>query len=166
MLNTQIDAALFVKMAIDNWHLQNDRLQKLLETLTDEQLANPTAPGRNTGRYLVGHLAAVHDAMLPLLGFTDKLFPALTALFITSGENTSMAYPPLGELRSNLRQVTATLEEYFNSLPPSAWFSRHTAMTDDDLVKEPHRNKLNVLLNRTNHLSYHFGQLAYLANKG
>jgi hypothetical protein len=30
------------------------------------------------------------------------------------------------------------------------------------LAKEPHRNKLNLLMNRTNHLSYHLGQLVLL----
>ena len=32
----------------------------------------------------------------------------------------------------------------------------------EDFIKEPHRNKLNVLLTRTTHLAYHAGQLALL----
>ena len=72
MFNNNINPALFVTMALSNWDLQNDRLQKVLTELTNEQLAGHTAPGRNTGRYLLGHLTAVHDAMLPLLGFRDK----------------------------------------------------------------------------------------------
>jgi len=162
MHDNSITPALFVTMAISHWHLQNDRLQSVLRALTDEQLAGHTAPGRNTGTYLVGHLAAVHDAMLPLLGFRDKLFPSLQELFVENAENINVAYPSPEELRSNLKEVTTTLKKYFNSMSAEAWFSRHTNMTDEEFVKEPHRNKLNVLLNRTNHLSYHFGQLAYL----
>ena len=162
MPDLNINPAIFVKMVISNWDLQNDRLQNVLGAFTDEQLAGHTAPGRNTGRYLVGHLAAVNDAMLPLLGFRDKLFPALQELFVDNAENNNGTYPSLEELRSNLKEVTATLKKYFNSMSAEAWFSRHTNMTDEEFVKEPHRNKLNVLLNRTNHLSYHFGQLAYL----
>jgi hypothetical protein len=165
MFNTNINPALFVTMAISNWDLQNERLQKLLETLTDDQLTAHTAPGRNTGTYLIGHLAAVHDAMLPLLGFREKLYPALKDPFIDLAENTSMIYPSLPELKSSLKEVTATLKQYFDCLPADAWFSRHTAITEEQFGKEPHRNKLNILLNRTNHLSYHFGQLAYLQGR-
>jgi hypothetical protein len=43
-----------------------------------------------------------------------------------------------------------------------AWLSRHESMTDADFEKDPARNKLSVLLNRTNHLSFHFGQLRLL----
>jgi len=32
-------------------------------------------------------------------------------------------------------------------------------MTDEDLAKDPGRNKLSVLINRTNHMAYHIGQL-------
>jgi len=36
------------------------------------------------------------------------------------------------------------------------------AVSDEDFSKEPHRNKLNVIINRTNHMSYHLGQLILL----
>jgi hypothetical protein len=45
------------------------------------------------------------------------------------------------------------------------WFERHTSVSEEDFLKEPHRNKLNVLLNRTNHQSYHFGQMILLQAK-
>jgi hypothetical protein len=32
-------------------------------------------------------------------------------------------------------------------------------ISEQDFAKEPMRNKLNVLINRTNHLAYHYGQL-------
>lgn len=162
MYNSNINPALFVTMAISNWDLQNDRLQSLLATLTDEQLAQHTAPGRNTGTYLVGHLAAVHDAMLPILGFRETIYPELKEVFIDKAENNSLTYPSLGELRSNLKEVTTSLQKYCESLPAEAWFSRHTAISEEAFVKEPHRNKLNILLNRACHLSYHLGQLAFL----
>ena len=57
---------LIIKMALDAWHVYINRTDKLFNELTDEQLVNEVAPGRNTGIYLLGHLAAVHDAMLPL----------------------------------------------------------------------------------------------------
>ncbi|MEO5593116.1 MAG: hypothetical protein ABIR15_01885 [Chitinophagaceae bacterium] len=51
--------ALVIKMIIAEWQKQNSRVDKLLETLADEQLASETAPKRNSGIYLLGHLAAV-----------------------------------------------------------------------------------------------------------
>jgi hypothetical protein len=48
------------------------------------------------------------------------------------------------------------------TLQPAEWFNRHTVVSEADFEKEPHRNKLNLLINRTNHLSYHLGQLIYL----
>jgi hypothetical protein len=39
------------------------------------------------------------------------------------------------------------------------WFRAHSAMTEEDLAADPGRNKLSVLINRTNHVAYHLGQL-------
>ena len=66
--NNMTDAKeLFIKMAIMAWDTHIDRMNKLLDELTDEQLAAQTATGRNTGIYLLGHLTAVHDRIIPLL---------------------------------------------------------------------------------------------------
>ena len=48
-----IQPEVFIKMVLSNWELQNTRMNNLLENLTDEQLAPETAPGRNTGMYLL-----------------------------------------------------------------------------------------------------------------
>ena len=60
--NLENQADLFVKMAIGSWKIQNDRIEKLIAALTDEQLNREIAPGKNTGTYLLGHLVAVSDA--------------------------------------------------------------------------------------------------------
>jgi hypothetical protein len=44
----------------------------------------------------------------------------------------------------------------------SAWFAKHNAVSAEDFAKEPHRNKLNVLITRTIHQGYHLGQMNYL----
>jgi len=38
------------------------------------------------------------------------------------------------------------------------WLSRHTSVSEEDFAADPLRNKLNVLIGRTNHESYHLGQ--------
>ncbi|MBK7554640.1 MAG: DinB family protein, partial [Flavobacteriales bacterium] len=58
---------LFVKMAVDAWTQELNATGALLEKLSDEQLMREIVPGRNRGIYLVGHLIAEHDLLMPLL---------------------------------------------------------------------------------------------------
>jgi len=58
---------IFVKMAVDGWDGQVTATSKLFDQLTDEQLMEEVAPGKNRGIYLLGHLVSVHDKMLSLL---------------------------------------------------------------------------------------------------
>ncbi len=153
---------LMLKQALDAWNGQLVRATKLFNELTDEQIENETAPGRNTGTYLLGHLVAVHDAMFPLLGTGDKLYPQLEEVFIKNPDKSALARPSVKELRNYWTDVHAALTEHFNKLMVDEWLEKHAAVSPEDFVKEPHRNRLNVLLSRTNHLAYHFGQLAYL----
>ena len=60
-------------MALSAWDTYNARVTKLIDALSDEQLAAETAPGRNTGIYLFGHLVAVSDGLFPILGFGERL---------------------------------------------------------------------------------------------
>ena len=159
-MQTQQD--LFIKIALDSWNIQIDRTNKLIESLTDEQLQQQVATNRNSGVYLLGHLTAVHDAMLPLLNFGDKLYPQLEDTFIKSPDKSSIAKPSTLLLRQYWRDVNSTLASHYTKLKPEEWLQKHTSISDEDFAKEPHRNRLSVLLNRTNHLSYHFGQLAFL----
>jgi hypothetical protein len=153
---------LTIKMIIAEWQKQNARVDKLLETHSDEQLSAETAPGRNSGLYLIGHLAAVNDGMLPLLGFGEKLYPDLANIFLTNPDKSSLAKPSMEQLRNCWKEINANLSQHISELKPEDWFTRHTAVSEEDFAKEPHRNKLNIIINRTNHQSYHLGQLAYL----
>jgi hypothetical protein len=156
---------LFVKMAVAAWDTHCVRVTKLLDELTDGQLAAETAPGRNTGIYLLGHLIAVTDAMMPLLGFGEKMYPQLEKPFITSPDKSGNEMPSAQELRKLWKEVNAKFSATIASVTPDEWFMKHTAVSDEDFAKEPHRNRLNVLINRTNHQSYHLGQLVYLKSK-
>ena len=49
MDTTTIQLNLIVDMALKAWESQNKQLVKLINSLTDEQLAKEIAPGRNTG---------------------------------------------------------------------------------------------------------------------
>jgi len=154
--------ALFVKMALDAWNTQSNRTDKLIQSLSDQTLTDETALDRNTGTYLLGHLTAVHDAMIPLLGLGEKLYPQLETIFLKNPDKSGLEKPAIGDLRLYWNTVQVTLVNYFNQLTAEDWFKKHATISHEDFLKEPHRNKLSVLINRTNHLAYHLGQLAYL----
>ena len=156
---------LFVKMTIDAWELQNSRVDKLLEELSDEQLEKGTAAGKNSGVYILGHLTAVSDGLLPILGLGERLYPQLEEVFIKNPENSDLEKPSPAELKQYWSAVIAKVREHLGELPAADWFTKHTAVSAEDFAKEPHRNKLNVLINRTIHQSYHLGQLNYLKEK-
>ena len=162
---TTADKELFIKMVLSNWDLQVGRMNSLLGKLSNEELATPTAPGRNAGVYILGHLAAVNDGMFTILGLGEKLNPATEELFIRNPENSGLEKPSLEELKQYWNDVNALLTQKMNQVQADEWFTRHTAISEDDFAKEPHRNKLNIVINRTGHLAYHIGQLVYLAGK-
>ena len=153
---------LLVKMILMAWEAQNNYLNNLVSSLTDEQLTKEIAPGKNTGVYLLGHLIAVSDAMLPLLGFSDRLFPEMEEVFIKNPDKARQAFPSIAELKQRLAVVNAKLNGHFEATEIDGWLSRHTAVSSDDFVREPHRNKLNVVINRTGHMAYHIGQMRLL----
>ena len=157
METTQPD--LLVKMILMGWDAQNSYLNKLISSLTDEQFAKEIAPGKNTGVYLLGHLIAVSDGMLPLLGFGDRLFPEMEEVFIKNPDKSGQVFLSVPELKQRLEAVNTKLNSHFRSAEVNGWLSRHEAVSSEDFVKEPHRNKLNVVINRTGHMAYHIGQL-------
>lgn len=54
----------------------------MFSILSDEELQTEIAPGRNRVYYLLGHLTAHHDCLLPLLGIGSRLHPELDETFI------------------------------------------------------------------------------------
>jgi hypothetical protein len=153
---------LLVRMALQAWELQLKRAEKIFNGLTDEQLLQEVAPGRNRGAYLLGHLVAVHDAMFPLLGLGDVLYPSLRQTFIAEADTKQALVPSVPELRGYWTIVNNKLAEQFNAMAPEQWLQRHTAMSDEDWERDPLRNKMSVLMSRTSHVAYHLGQLVFI----
>lgn len=160
-----MEKKLFVKMVVDAWDAQNKNVNKQLDTLSDEQLQAETAPGKKSGVYLLGHIIAVSDGLLPILGFGERLQPKLEDIFLKNPENLAVEKPSIDELKQYWNEIIAKLETYFDRMTADDWFAKHTAVSDEDFAKEPHRNKLNIIISRTNHQSYHLGQLALLTKK-
>ena len=153
---------ILIRMVLSAWDTQNNKLYQLLESLTDEKLSKETAPGKNTGVYLLGHLAAISDGMLPILGFGESLYPELEKVFVDNPDKSELEKPPVDELKKSLKAINKKLSESIQNTSTAEWFSRHMIISPEDFAKEPHRNKLNVIINRTNHLAHHYGQMLLL----
>lgn len=156
---------IFIKMVLNAWNTHVKRTDELFNALSDEQLLNEIAPNRNRGIYLLGHLTAVHDKMLPILGFGNQLYPHLYNAFVEKPDKAVTDIPAIADLRLYWKEVNGNLAENFKELMPDEWFQRHNSVSEEDFIKEPHRNKLNLIINRTNHLATHLGQLIFFNNK-
>lgn len=151
-----------IKMVLDRWYGSITNFDKILNSLSDEQVLKEIAPGKNRGIYLLGHLIAVHDDMLILLDMGEKQHPELHEPFINSADKVATQLPSVSELRSYWTSQCELLQQKFDKLTTEGWFSKHTAVSAEDFAKEPHRNKLNIIITRTSHLQYHSGQFVLL----
>ncbi len=156
---------IIIKSVLDLWNARMMEANNLFDELSDEQLQLEVAPGKNRGIYLLGHLTAVHDKMLPLLNFGGQLYPQLGDVFLSKPDKAVTEIPSAKELRLQWSAINSKLSEHLNNLKADEWFEKHTTVSVENFAKEPHRNKLNVVLSRTSHLAYHLGQVALLKSK-
>jgi len=164
-LTPQVTKELFIKMVVDAWNHSTNQVTKLFDELSDEQILAEAAPGRNTGIYLLGHLTAVTDRMLPLLELGERSYPQLDKPFLATPDKSGLDVPSVQELKQYWKDVNAKLSAAIATVTPDDWFNKHTSVSAEDFAKEPHRNKLNLMINRTNHQNTHYGQLIYLKPK-
>lgn len=160
----EIQKQLVVKSVLDAWNPRIEGANKIIDSLTDEDLQKEVSPGRNRAIYLVGHLALVHDKMLPLLNFESQHYAHLDEAFLYKPDR-SVELPSASEVRAIWKDVNSKLATHIAKLSADEWFQKHSSVSEEDFLKEPHRNRLNVLLGRTNHMQYHIGQIALVKSK-
>jgi hypothetical protein len=150
---------LTVTTIIASWKNAVGRADKVFSELKERQFLQEVAPGRNRILYLLGHLTAIHDGLHTILGLGERLHPELDAIFISKPDKEVEPLPSILEVTKCWTEVNSSLIEKFGRLSPAEWLQRHMAMSEEDYARDPTRNRLNVLLSRTNHLSYHLGQI-------
>jgi len=147
--------------ALRNWRSNVDRAGKLFGNLSQEQLLQEVAPGKNRVIYLWGHLTASNDALIPLLGLGARIHPELDLMFVSNPDRTVPTVPTilLGEdLKIIWQETTQILWTGFSKLSVADWLQKHGAVSEEDFLREPHRNRFTILLARTAHIAYHLGQ--------
>src|SRR5215467_13743443 len=146
--------------AVNSWKQIVSRLHERLASLDDEQLQKQVAPNKNRLFYLLGHLTVVHDRMLPLLGVGERLHPELDEAYLTNPDQTISDPLSAPDLKKAWSEVNAAITSGVEKFSVDDWLKKHTAVSDADFSKNPIRNRLAVFLNRTNHASFHTGQIA------
>lgn len=142
------------------WDTYNNRMQKLLDTISQENFTRPVLPGANSPSWILGHLVDTDDKLLELFGIRSRLFPELEKIYHHERDTNQAGHLTKDELITQWKAILAELNRVFKSMSESDWHARHTAVSEEDFKKEPHRNKLNVMLSRVSHKASHLGQVA------
>jgi DinB superfamily len=150
-----------VNTALNMWKQVTGRFGEGIAPLNGEQLEKQVAPGRNRLLYLVGHLTAVNDRMLPMLGLGERLHPELDEVYITNPDRALPDPMSAADLKKAWTEVNGRLTEGFESFTLEEWLKKHSAVSDEDFAKEPTRNRLAVFLSRTSHVAFHSGQAIF-----
>src|ERR1700747_2076854 len=95
----------YVALALKVWKTQIDRADKLFGGLSSEEVLREIAPGRNRLLYLWGHLNAIHDAMLPLLGLGDRFHPEFDVAFVSNPDKSRADIPSNEHVRQAWNNV-------------------------------------------------------------
>jgi hypothetical protein len=153
-----------IDSALRGWKSNVEQADKLFEGLSPEQLEQEVAPGKNRLIYLWSHLAAANDRLLPLLGIGERLHPEFDGMFISNPDKPVQLTVSRQSLKAAWQEINQKLWEGIAKFSTANWVQRHTAVSEQDFKREPHRNRFGVLLGRTTHLAYHVGQ-AVLAQR-
>lgn len=162
---TENQTGSLVSLVLNSWVSRNKAVTDFFNQYPEELYMTEVAPGRNRAVYLLGHLIAANDGMLPLFGLGDRIYPHLEFIFSKSPDKAVEKIPSLAELKDLWLKANEIILRKFMTLSSEQWLDRHTAVSPEDFVKEPHRNKINALMGRTNHISYHLGQLNFLPSR-
>ena len=155
---------LLSQTVLNSWKSVNQRVSALIAQMSEENIQFEIAPGRNRALYIVGHLTAVSDRMFPLLGVGERRFPNLDAVYLEHPDRTAADPLAPADLKAAWQDLAARLTDALEAFTPDEWLQKHTAVSDADFVKDPSRNRMAVVLARTNHISYHMGQLMLAQN--
>lgn len=117
----QNESEILVKIALDTWCARISQTSELISSLSDDQLNQEISPNRNRGIYLLGHLTAMHDNMLPLLDFGAPIFPSLKETFLVKADKTVVDIPSAEVLRQNWNNVNIQITKLIKQMYAEAW---------------------------------------------
>src|SRR6202140_1763821 len=120
-----------VALGLKVWKTQIDRADKLFGSLSSEEVLREIAPGRNRVLYLWGHLTAVHDAMLPLLGLRERLHPGFDVAFISNPDRSRADVPSHEQVGGAWNVGNAELWKGFEKMSSNDWALRLASVSEE-----------------------------------
>lgn len=149
-----------IELCLLQWDAQNQRIQKIIDTISDENFSKAIVAGGNSPSWILGHLVEADDALFELLGIGQRKFPDLEAIYHHERDSNQSGHLSRAEINMKWKEIQSALDKALQSWSEKEWLSRHTAVSEEDFKKQPHRNRLNVLLSRITHKASHLGQIA------
>jgi hypothetical protein len=147
-----------IKQLITQWEKDLQAMGAIFEKYTDANALTEVAPGRNSVAYLLGHMVAVNDRMIEALEAGPRKHQELDKPFLEDADSKN-GFPPYASLLAKWKETNERLSTAIRQQSLSDWLSRHHYVSEADFQKEPHRNRLAILISRLTHLSTHLGQL-------
>jgi hypothetical protein len=105
--------ASLIDVALRTWKTNIDRAGRLFGSLSEQELQEEVAPGRNRRIYLWGHLTAINDALIPLLGFGERMHPELDSVFVSKPDRSAPDSISATDLKRYWEEINAQLSTEF-----------------------------------------------------
>src|SRR5258705_12143114 len=158
--------ALYTDTALRAWKLVITQLDQMFSSMNDEELRREVAPGRNRVFYLMGHLTAIHDRLLPMLSLGERLHPVLDDDFLTNADRVTADRVAPEAVRLAWSEVNARLTAAMAALTPEDWLKKHNAISDEDFANNSLRNRLSLMSTTTTHAGFRTGQIKLTSPTG
>ena len=147
-----------IKQLISQWEKDLQAMSAVFDKYSDANASTEVAPGRNSVIYLLGHMIAVNDRMIEALEAGERKHKDLDKAFLEDADSKG-GYPSYTSLLDQWKETNERLSTAIRQQSPADWLSRHHYVSEEDFSKEPHRNRLAILISRLTHLNTHLGQL-------
>jgi hypothetical protein len=79
-------------------------------------------------------------------------------MFVSNSDRTVSTILLGEDLKIIWQETNEILWTGFSRLSVTDWLQKHGAVSEEDFLRQPHRNRFTVLLGRTAHIAYHVGQ--------
>lgn len=131
-----------------------------LNSLSDKDLEKETAPGKNTGIWLFGHLITCEDDFALFMGKGGITYPEYQKMF---GEGTKPLpaenYPSVSEMRAKWKEMLAKNKKIYDELKDEEFDEPHAELKDEN---DPCKTKEDIMIHWQVHLMYHVGQIGMI----
>ncbi|MBI3482057.1 MAG: DinB family protein [Bacteroidetes bacterium] len=91
------------------WNTYNTRMQKVFETISDENFNKPITSNGNSPSWIMGHLADTDDALLELFGIGSRKHPELKTIYHHEKGTNQTGHLSKSDLMNKWKSITGEL---------------------------------------------------------